>query len=186
MRILLTRHGETEENIKRIATGQLPGTLTKKGIEQAEKLGLRLKNEQIDQIYSSDLTRALDTAKIVAKHHPDVHFHITEEVRERDMGSYTGKFDNDCDWENWPDDIETNEEMQIRAKQFLDEIYQNHSNECVLIAAHIGFNQALISIINGIPANDMLDIKQSNACLNIIEYSENESEMIMLNNSDFL
>ena len=47
MKLILTRHGETELNLKGIMQGHLPGKLTKNGINQAEKLALRLKNEKI-------------------------------------------------------------------------------------------------------------------------------------------
>ena len=63
MRLILTRHGETEDNVKEILQGQAGGKLTAKGIEQAKKLALRLKKEKIDKIYVSDLKRAVDTAK---------------------------------------------------------------------------------------------------------------------------
>ena len=40
MRLILTRHGETEENATGIRQGHLPGKLSEKGIEQAKKLAL--------------------------------------------------------------------------------------------------------------------------------------------------
>ena len=43
IRLLFTRHGETEENAKGIICGQQPGTLTKTGKEQAKKIGTQLK-----------------------------------------------------------------------------------------------------------------------------------------------
>ena len=63
MRLILTRHGQTEENVKRILQGHMPGKLTPLGIEQAKKLASRLKDENIDAIYSSDLARTTDTTK---------------------------------------------------------------------------------------------------------------------------
>ena len=83
MRLILTRHGETEENVAGISQGQLlPGKLTDKGIEQAKKLASRLKDEKVDAIYSSDLARSADTAKIIAKYHSKVKFHLAKELRE--------------------------------------------------------------------------------------------------------
>lgn len=72
MKLIITRHGETEENKAGIIQGYLPGHLSKTGIEQAKKVVLRLKDEKIDFIYSSDLDRAANTAKEIAKFHPDV------------------------------------------------------------------------------------------------------------------
>jgi len=45
MKLIITRHGETEENTKGIIMGHLPGKLTPLGIEQAKKVAQRLKNE---------------------------------------------------------------------------------------------------------------------------------------------
>ena len=67
MKLILTRHGETVDNIKGILQGQNPGKLSENGIQQAKQLALRLKNENIDAIYSSDLARAADTAKEIYK-----------------------------------------------------------------------------------------------------------------------
>jgi len=57
MRLILVRHGETEENVAKITQGHMPSKLTKQGIEQAKKLALRLKDEKIDKIFVSDLKR---------------------------------------------------------------------------------------------------------------------------------
>ena len=65
MRIILTRHGETEENKKGIMQGHMPGNLSVEGINQAKKLGLRLKDENVSAVYSSDLKRAVDTTNII-------------------------------------------------------------------------------------------------------------------------
>ncbi len=91
MKLLITRHGETKENVKGIVQGHLHGNLTEKGIHQAEKLALRLKNEKIDHIYSSDLRRAADTAKLIAKYHPDTPLEFVKELREKTKVVFKGK-----------------------------------------------------------------------------------------------
>jgi broad specificity phosphatase PhoE len=91
MKLILTRHGETEENKLGIMQGHMPGKLSGLGIEQAKRLALRLKEERIDFIYSSDLARASDTAKAIAKYHPNTPIEFVEELRERDLGEFQGK-----------------------------------------------------------------------------------------------
>ncbi|MEJ2267962.1 MAG: histidine phosphatase family protein [Nanoarchaeota archaeon] len=83
MKLIIVRHGETEENLKKIWQGHLQGKLTKKGIEQAKKLANRLKDEKLDVIFSSDLDRASDTAKEIAKFHSEVPIYLVEDLRER-------------------------------------------------------------------------------------------------------
>lgn len=91
MRLIITRHGETEENKQSIIQGHNPGKLSPEGIEQAKKVALRLKDETIDYIYSSDLARAADTAKEIAKFHTETPIKFTEELREIYLGSFQGK-----------------------------------------------------------------------------------------------
>ena len=64
--LYIARHGQTEENLRRILQGQMPGTLTEEGIHQAEELRDKLKDVDFGCIYSSDLRRALKTARIIA------------------------------------------------------------------------------------------------------------------------
>ena len=61
MKLIIVRHGETVGNATEIIEGHLPGKLSQKGIEQAKKLASRLKDEPIDHIFCSDLTRAIET-----------------------------------------------------------------------------------------------------------------------------
>lgn len=64
--VYLVRHGEVD-NPKDILYGRLPGFhLTKKGKQQAEKLGLLLRQQNIRSIYASPLERTRETAEIIA------------------------------------------------------------------------------------------------------------------------
>ena len=69
MRIIVIRHGETFQNAKHILMGQSHGVLSRKGIKQIHILALKLKNQKIDFIFSSDLRRAKDTTKEIARYH---------------------------------------------------------------------------------------------------------------------
>ena len=48
MRLIITRHGQTEQNKSKILQGQTPGALSNLGKEQARKVAERLKEEQIE------------------------------------------------------------------------------------------------------------------------------------------
>ena len=88
MKLIITRHGETEENKAGIIMGHLHGTLSENGKEQAKKVALRLKEEKIDAIYSSDLARSSDTAKEIAKYHPKTPLIFAKDLREKYLGKY--------------------------------------------------------------------------------------------------
>ena len=91
MKLILTRHGETVENIDGIIQGHLPGKLSEKGIDQAEQLARRLKSEKLDFIYSSDLERAAATARAIVRFHPDIQIEFVEDLRERYLGTWQGQ-----------------------------------------------------------------------------------------------
>nr|XP_054774283.1 fructose-2,6-bisphosphatase TIGAR-like [Lytechinus pictus] len=93
-KFLLTfvRHGETEYNKKRLLQGQIDIPLNEQGIKQADALGRYLSNERFDRIYSSDLSRCVQTAEGLIKNaavpRPNI---ITDaRLRERHFGEDEG------------------------------------------------------------------------------------------------
>jgi probable phosphoglycerate mutase len=65
-RIYLIRHAEAEGNIYRRAQGQYDSLVTTNGYLQLEALRARFHGEKIDAVYSSDLFRARETARVLA------------------------------------------------------------------------------------------------------------------------
>ncbi len=187
MKLILARHGETEENIKGIIQGQkIGGKLTEKGKEQAKKLAERLKEEKIDIIYSSDLKRALDTAKEIAKYH-DVSFITSKELRERNYGNLEGKkvkFKEVRDGTTIVDKTgESLGELYKRAEKFLHKLIKKHKDESVLVVAHGTINRALIAVITEKKPEDIYRIeKLKNTSISIFEINEDKNHKIILFN----
>ncbi len=190
MKLIITRHGETEENILGIIQGQLPGKLSALGIAQAKKVALRLKDEKIDYIYSSDLARTLDTAKEIAKFHKKVPIELVKDLREKYFGQWQGKkktdlgFSKTTDFSGFsPEDGETSEKIFNRAKRFLYKILTKHPNDTILIAGHTAINKALIAVIMNKTSKDIESIKNtSNASITVIEIDENKNHKVNLFN----
>lgn len=65
--MFLFRHGETDWNREGRLQGKTDTPLNATGLAQAEALAERLRGRRLDAIVSSDLTRALTTARIVAE-----------------------------------------------------------------------------------------------------------------------
>lgn len=183
MKLIITRHGETEENKKKIVQGHLPGKLSELGIEQGKKLAFRLKNEKIDIIYSSDLRRAADTAKFIAEYHKDIPLVFTKELRERDYGNISGKKLSEVDWNNLPKNCEPLEELQKRVIDFLDKVYHKYPKSTVLFVSH---GSASLSLIKGIkgkkPAEMYTGKRLKNTSLTIFEIKEDKNHKIHLLN----
>ena len=89
-RIILVRHGESEANLNRIGSGQLDIPLTPLGHHQA-RLAAKyiLEREKIDCIYSSDLQRAVNTARPVADA-LKLPINTDKRLREFDTGAFQG------------------------------------------------------------------------------------------------
>ncbi|MBT4540303.1 histidine phosphatase family protein [Candidatus Woesearchaeota archaeon] len=183
MKLILTRHGQTIGNVTGILQGHNPGKLTEKGIQQAKKLALRLKNEKIDAIYSSDLKRASDTAKMIIEFHKNIPVYYVKELREGDCGSFTGKKESEIDWNCKPDDAESVDEMQSRVNKLFESVYKKHVNDTILFVGHNGINKSLMTIINNLPANDLPKIPSfSPTSLTIFEINEDKNNKILLLN----
>ena len=112
--LILSRHGETEENKLHIMQGQMPGHLSELGKQQAEQLADLLEEEKIDVIVSSDLARSYDTAMAVALR-KGLEPVRTPLLREMDWGIYTGKVANEMDFKNLPESVESVEALYKRA-----------------------------------------------------------------------
>jgi len=186
MRLIITRHGETEENKKRIFQGHLPGKLSKLGIEQAKKLAFRLKDEKIDVIYSSDLARASDTAKEIAKYHKNVPIFFVKELREKDFGDFTGKgwdqisnFDELIDSDDGSNGVETKKSIRMRVRKLFDFVFGEYKKSNVLFVAHDGTNKILMKMIfkeSNIPSENLKC--QSNTAVNIFKIEEDKNHKI--------
>jgi len=89
--VFLIRHGETEENRSRIIQGQISSRLSEKGRKQADMIAQHLSGIPIAAIYSSDLLRAADTARIIAEALSMSPIRYDLRLRERAFGIYEGK-----------------------------------------------------------------------------------------------
>src|SRR5271157_5836722 len=147
MRLIITRHGRSLGNENKTHEGHLPGELSEEGKKQVRRLADRLKGEKIDIIYSSDLKRASDTAKEVAKYHPNTPIHFTKDLRDVNVGDFTGKRYDETDWNNVPKNLESPEEVQKKVKKFLDKILKKHRNKSVLLVGHDYTDRAIATVL---------------------------------------
>jgi broad specificity phosphatase PhoE len=142
--ILLVRHGETDWNLERRVQGHTDRPLNATGRAQAEALADELADERLDAVYSSDLARAYETARLVAARHglPVV---LVPELREKDFGTWEGLTDEEIRL-RFPDaapgrvwgDAETYEAMSARVLGALQRIASEHPDGRVLVVAHGG------------------------------------------------
>ena len=152
--ILLVRHGETIDNARQIMQGQTQGELNEQGREQAQRVAERLAAEPIDAVVASDLHRAIQTAEIIAAPHNLV-VRTTELLRERDWGSFTGRYIPDLRGETWPDDIESEEALLQRALTFLKYMTTTYPYKRVVAVGHGIINKAILAVYAQCPMREV-------------------------------
>ena len=163
--LYLTRHGETVDNANKIMQGQVQGELNEVGIRQAEALRDELAEVHFDAFVASDLKRAIDTARIVAEPH-GLEVVTTPLLRERDWGSFTGRYIPDLANVEWPDDVEPLDALKERAGRFLQFIRETFPNQQVLAVGHGIVNKAVQAVLCGKQMNEVE--KMTNAEVRIL------------------
>ena len=152
--IFLVRHGETIDNARQIMQGQTQGELNEKGREQARQVAERLSVEPVDAVVASDLNRAIQTAEIIAAPH-GLPVRTTKLLRERDWGSFTGRFIPDLRGETWPDDIESEAALLERARSFLIYITTTYPDKRVVAVGHGIVNKAIMAVYAQCPMREV-------------------------------
>jgi len=170
MRILLLRHGQSEANKNDIIQGHMESSLSELGREQAKDVGENLLENKIafDAVYSSDLIRAAETAKIVTGILGIKDIVLDKRLREFSLGDYEGKnskklteeedaFLKSC-WEDYtlrvPNGETVNEFIQRLKGIFNEIIAAAEDDSTILIVGHGGtLYHILQSILNILPKN---------------------------------
>lgn len=162
-KLYLVRHGETVANAAQILQGWQGGELNETGKAQAREVAGKMKDEPIDAFVASDLHRAIQTCIIIAAAHGVAKDDITTTplLRERDWGSFTGKFIPDLEHTEWPDDVESLEHMKSRAQNFLTWIKTTYPNKVVLAVGHGIINKAIQSVYFKKPMNEIQKMRNA-------------------------
>lgn len=169
--IYLTRHGQTEWNVKGKMQGWHDSPLTNLGVQQAKWLKEVFKRMEIDVIYSSTSGRAYSTAKII-NDDKNVPIILNNNLREIKLGKMQGLTQNEirCMYEkeyfyyyNRPSDYvpvgdgESFTELFQRANEVLNKIVADNQGKKVFIVTHTMIIKAIICLINKIPIDKFWD-----------------------------
>ena len=198
-KVILTRHGITQWNIDKKYQGQSDTPLSKEGLEQAKKLAKRLSTEKIDAVYSSDLSRAQKTAECIASKH-GLNVKTTPKLREILFGDWEGLTFAEIDgkWHKTFQDLFTNPdtivipggesflEVQKRAYEAFLDIIKKHPDETVVIVSHGGTIGTIFCSILELNLKHIFSIRQDNAAVNIIEYSNDRAFITLVNDNHHL
>jgi broad specificity phosphatase PhoE len=137
--ILLVRHGETEWNRLHRWQGHTDTPLNDTGRAQARELAHTLAGERVDAVYSSDLSRASETAAAIAGEH-GLAVLVDPDLREIDVGGREGLTREEVE-QRFPDggwNGETREEHAARVLRALHRIADRHPDGRVVVVGHGG------------------------------------------------
>lgn len=199
MKLLLTRHGQTDWNIARRYQGHSNTELNQVGIRQAEQLAKRLSSETIHAIYSSDLSRAMTTAKAVAAFQR-IDPHADARWRELSFGDWEGMTYQEMSahspdlFEAWMKDSltistpngETHRQLAERVQAAVNELKENHKDETVLVVGHSGSMQTLLSLTLGVDLSRYWQFRISQASLSELTIYEDAVTLNLFNDVSHL
>ncbi len=161
MKIILVRHGETNWNLYNKYQGHRDIALNDTGRKQAHEIALRLKNDNIEAIYCSDLSRTLETASIIAEYFK-LPVNVDPRLREMSFGEWEGLTFTEVyarypeEYEDWYRNTgtfkipggESPGELLERVWPALLEITRRHAGT-ILVSTHGGVLRSLLHHIQG-------------------------------------
>ncbi|WP_036729985.1 histidine phosphatase family protein [Peptoniphilus mikwangii] len=191
MKIYFTRHGQTYWNRENRIQGHLDSPLTEDGIKMAYSLKEQSKDVKFDHIYSSDLGRAYETAKIIAGERDIIQ---TKLLREINVGSWSGELFEDIKFKdkelyekyfNEPQnyyraDGESIHDLNDRIQKFFKSYVYESNDENILIVSHGITIISILNLIEGVGVDKFWTNRvRRNAKFNIASYENGEFKMLV-------
>lgn len=155
MEIYLLRHGQTDGNVNKTYSGWTDSKLTELGKQQAVDAHLRFEDVSFDVVYSSSLSRALDTARVFT----DKEIIVEDDLREMHFGLMEGMTYEEI-LDKYPDHAKQWQETTAnytfpegeslrsfydRVVETYDQIIKKHDVDKLLIVAHSGVIRSIIA-----------------------------------------
>lgn len=196
-RLFLIRHGATSANEMRpyvLQGSELDYPLSAAGEAQAATVGNFLKYFKLAAVYSSPLCRAVQTATAIAERQGKTVETISA-LRECSVGRWEGLsweiirdqhpeeharfFDNPVDVPH--PGGESYGDVLKRARPAIDDLLNRHAGENVAIVAHNMLNRVVLAELAGIELRHARRLKQTNACINLLEVRDGTLSLVSLN-----
>ena len=184
-RLCIIRHGETDWNAEKRIQGHLDIPLNESGLRQAHSMAHGLAESPFRAIYSSDLRRAWQTAKIAAAR-LEIPLRPHEGLRERHSGVLEGRtvaelsrhhpeaharfLDRDPDYRFGQG--ESMRTFSARVVAAVEELVASHAGGTVLLVTHGGVLDVVYRIATGRSLDAPRDYPMPNAGINWFEHSD--------------
>lgn len=207
-RLILVRHGRTNHNAQGRIQGRTEIPLDECGREQAQRAGAWLRaHYPADVLYTSPLTRALETATIIGTYlglqpHPDpklieFDFGIVSDFTPEELAQRYPTLYQELElWVNvrWDSPMtrprvpgmEDEAALAARIVAFWDHIQQNHSGQTVIAVTHGGLIKGMFTLIAGGDLRRHMPFWADNASISIIDFYHGGGTICLFNDQQHL
>ena len=201
VKILIVRHGFSTSNKDGTFTGQIDVPLSEEGIVQAELVSnYIINNYDVGAVYSSDLSRAIDTVKKVAEI-KNLPIFTDKRLREVFCGKWEGVLVEKVkeifkkDYLAWKSGSETAymtggenmKEVKLRSLEAVKEIVSKNQNKTVVVATHGGVIKPLLSGMLEVDYQSLSDMPwATNASITELDYEDGKFSLVKFSFDDYL
>ncbi len=207
-KLVLVRHGQTGWNVRGLLQGDADVPLDDTGRAQARALARAIADRRVDAVYSSPLSRALETARTIAAAH-GLDVATRAELKEIGVGIYTGSQpdrippDTRTAWSanpnipmpsGIPDATGLPDPAHVEGRRFegeslngvlargwrgLQELARRHCGQNVVVVTHGGIIQIALTQAHGLPVTRYRTFPVANASQTILEFRPDGSITVM-------
>jgi len=195
-RLFLVRHGELVTSREWRYVGHLDVELNETGIDQMQRAGEHLRNEQVDVLLSSDLKRTRKGAEIIGAMLGLIPQQIRD-FREICLGQWEG-LTRDEIVAQFPDDFEERSkdlphyrikngesfaDLKKRVISKLEQTLEEHKGKSIALIAHGGVNRVILTHVLGMDLGHLTRLDQAYGCINIIDYFDGMPVVRLVNST---
>ncbi len=194
LRLYLMRHGETERSSEARLYGHTDAPLSPAGIEQSRRLATELSARPLAAVYSSDLSRAVLAAQLIADTQGLIPW-IVPELREANMGEWEARplseiaraqpemvscLFTDPSGFRYPGG-ESFAEFQARIERALRKVLEAHTEGEIAIVTHGGVSRLMLGSMLELSPRNLLCLSQDFGCMNVIDVFDGQPLVRIVN-----
>jgi broad specificity phosphatase PhoE len=194
--LFLVRHGRTGWNKEQIFRGTRDVPLDAVGKQEALLVGERLKNEGIQAVFASPLSRATETAEAIARFY-NLKVQVLPGLMDLNFGEWEGQSLEEVErrypdlylrWLQEPHRVifpagEGLNAVRIRAMEAVDGIVVRHPREVVALVSHRVVLKVLICALLGLDNSRFWNIGQDTAAINCFRHQDGRWIAALLNDT---
>jgi broad specificity phosphatase PhoE len=198
-KVYLVRHGQTAWNVGEIFRGRADIPLDETGKQEVHLAGAALKDETLHAVYSSPLSRSMETAENIAKFH-NIPVTPFDAIIDISYGEWEGLENEEVKkkypelhalWQHEPHKIkfpkgESLDEVRARTMKGLEDLLAKHKNENFVLVAHRVPNKVICCALLGLDNSHFWRIQQDTASTNLFFYRDGQWIIAFLNDTSYL